>query len=192
MTALADISRSTPCSDAQRKARFHDLVKTAGVCFSVSPCSLGAILVAASERGICAIALADEEQALTQALLDRFPKAQQIEGDALFEGWMRKVIRFVEQPRGHFELPLDIRGTAFQQRVWQALCQIPAGTTASYSQIATQIGSPKSVRAVASACAANVLAVVIPCHRVVRSDGALSGYRWGIERKRKLLARERM
>lgn len=158
--------------------------------FAVGQCSLGAILVAASARGVCAITLGDDPEALVRDLQDHFPRAELIGADTAFEAVVAQVVGFVEAPRLGLDLPLDVRGTAFQQRVWQALRTIPAGTTASYSEIAQRIGSPKSVRAVASACAANAIAVAIPCHRVVRTDGALSGYRWGVERKRALLARE--
>ncbi|HEX2251613.1 MAG TPA: bifunctional DNA-binding transcriptional regulator/O6-methylguanine-DNA methyltransferase Ada [Gemmatimonadales bacterium] len=158
--------------------------------FAVGECSLGSILVARSERGICAILLGDDPDALVRDLQNRFPKATLIGGDAEFEELVAHVIGFVEAPRLGLDLPLDIRGTAFQQRVWQALQAIPPGTSASYAEIARRIGSPKSVRAVARACAANPLAVAIPCHRVVRTDGGLSGYRWGVERKRALLERE--
>jgi AraC family transcriptional regulator of adaptative response/methylated-DNA-[protein]-cysteine methyltransferase len=158
--------------------------------FAVGQCSLGAILVAASERGICAILIGDDADALVRDLQDQFPKARLIGADRDFEKQVARIVGFVEAPALGLNLPLDIRGTAFQQRVWNALREIPAGTTASYSAIAARIGAPKAVRAVAQACAANRLAVAIPCHRVVRNDGALSGYRWGVERKRKLLARE--
>lgn len=158
--------------------------------FAIGECSLGSILVARSERGICAILLGDDPGALARDLQDRFPRANLIGGDRGFEKLVAKVVGFVEAPALGLDLPLDVRGTAFQQRVWQALRKIPAGSTASYTEIAKRIGSPKSVRAVAQACAANVLAVAIPCHRVVRNDGALSGYRWGVERKRALLRRE--
>jgi AraC family transcriptional regulator, regulatory protein of adaptative response / methylated-DNA-[protein]-cysteine methyltransferase len=158
--------------------------------FAVGQCSLGTILVAASERGICAILLGDEPDALVRDLQDRFPNAEFIGGDAEFEQWVARVVGFVEMPKLGLDLPLDVRGTAFQQRVWQTLREIPVGETASYADIARRIDAPKSVRAVAAACAANALAVAIPCHRVVRSDGGLSGYRWGIERKRALLERE--
>lgn len=158
--------------------------------FAVGECSLGAILVAASERGICAITMGDDPDALVRDLQDRFPKADFIGGDIEFDQLVAKVIGFVEIPKQDLGLPLDIRGTAFQQRVWQALREIPAGSTVSYAEIAQRIGAPKAARAVARACAANALAVAIPCHRVVRNDGNLSGYRWGIERKRALLERE--
>ena len=159
--------------------------------FAVAQCALGAILVAESARGLCAIALGDEPEPLVRQLQDQFPQAQLVGGDAAFERHVAQVIGFVEQPRIGLELPLDVRGTAFQQRVWQALRQVPAGSTVSYADIARRIGQPRATRAVARACAANTLAVAIPCHRVVRSDGALSGYRWGVERKAQLLGRER-
>ena len=158
--------------------------------FAVGECSLGSILVAASERGVCAIFLGDDPDALARDLQDRFPRAVLIGGDEAFEEIVAKVVGFVEAPGLGLDLPLDVRGTAFQQRVWQALGKIPAGSTASYTEMAKRIGSPKSVRAVAQACAANAIAVAIPCHRVVRNDGALSGYRWGVERKRALLEKE--
>ncbi len=121
---------------------------------------------------------------LVQQLQDKFPQANLVGGDAEFEQWVAQVVGCVEAPKLGLNLPLDIRGTAFQQRVWQALREIPIGETASYADIASRIGSPTAVRAVAGACAANILAVAIPCHRVIRQDGALSGYRWGVERKR--------
>jgi AraC family transcriptional regulator of adaptative response/methylated-DNA-[protein]-cysteine methyltransferase len=158
--------------------------------FAIGECSLGSILVARSERGVCAILLGDDPDALARDLQDKFPRATLIGGDAEFEQLVAKVVGFVEAPGLGLDLPLDVRGTAFQQRVWQALREIPAGSTASYTEIAGRIGSPKAVRAVAHACAANSLAVAIPCHRVVRNDGGLSGYRWGVERKRALLQRE--
>jgi AraC family transcriptional regulator of adaptative response/methylated-DNA-[protein]-cysteine methyltransferase len=158
--------------------------------FAIGQCSLGSILVAASARGVCAVLLGDDPDALARELQDKFPRANLIGGDKAFEQIVAKVVGFVEAPALGLDLPLDIRGTAFQQRVWQALRKIPVGSTVSYADIAKQIGVPSAVRAVAQACAANMLAVAIPCHRVVRRDGALSGYRWGVERKRALLDRE--
>ena len=158
--------------------------------FAVGECSLGSILVAQSDRGICAILLGDDPDALVRELQDEFPQANLIGGNRGFEQLVAKVVGFVEAPALGLDLPLDVRGTAFQQRVWQSLRKIPAGSTASYTDIAKLVGSPKSVRAVAQACGANTLAVAIPCHRVVRNDGALSGYRWGVERKRALLEKE--
>lgn len=158
--------------------------------FAVGQCSLGAILVASTALGVCAILIGDDPDALVRDLQDRFPQAELIGGDAEYERVVATVVGFVEAPKVGLDLPLDVRGTAFQMRVWQALQEIPAGATASYTEIARRIGAPAAVRAVAGACAANPLAVAIPCHRVVRSDGGLSGYRWGVERKRLLLARE--
>jgi AraC family transcriptional regulator of adaptative response/methylated-DNA-[protein]-cysteine methyltransferase len=158
--------------------------------FALGQCSLGAILVAQSQRGICAILLGDDPDQLLRDLQDRFPKAELIGGDADFEQRVAEVVGFVEAPALGLNLPLDVRGTAFQQRVWQALREIPAGSTASYAEVAARIGAPKAVRAVAQACGANAIAVAIPCHRVVRSDGDVSGYRWGVARKRELLRRE--
>lgn len=158
--------------------------------FAVGQCSLGAVLAAQSKRGICAILLGDDPDRLVRDLQDLFPKAELIGGDRGFEGLVARVIGCIETPAGGLDLPLDIRGTVFEQRVWQALRAIPPGTTASYADIARQIGAPRAVRAVAQACAANHIAVAIPCHRVVRRDGALSGYRWGVARKRELLQRE--
>jgi AraC family transcriptional regulator, regulatory protein of adaptative response / methylated-DNA-[protein]-cysteine methyltransferase len=158
--------------------------------FAVGECSLGSILVASSERGVCAIFLGDDPDALARDFQDRFPKANLVGGDAEYEKLVAKVVGFIETPKIGLDLPLDVRGTAFQRRVWKELQQIPAGKTASYSQVADRIGLPKSVRAVAQACGANAVAVAIPCHRVLRRDGNLSGYRWGVDRKRALLARE--
>lgn len=158
--------------------------------FAVGQTSLGAILVAESDRGIVAVTLGDDADTLVRELQDRFPKAKLIGGDAGFEARVALVVGAVERPGTGMELPLDIRGTAFQQRVWQALRQVPAGRTVTYAELADRIGDAKAVRAVAGACAANSLAVLIPCHRVIRTDGSLSGYRWGVERKRDLLARE--
>src|SRR5262249_10123841 len=159
--------------------------------FAVGECSLGSILVAQSDKGICAILLGDDPDALVRDLEERFPNANLVGGDAGFEAKVAAVIGFVEARAIGLDLPLDMRGTAFQRRVWQALRDIPAGTTASYAEIAERIGAPKAARAVAQACAANRLAVAIPCHRVIRRDGDLAGYRWGIERKRALLAKEK-
>ncbi|MBK8336047.1 MAG: bifunctional DNA-binding transcriptional regulator/O6-methylguanine-DNA methyltransferase Ada [Sterolibacteriaceae bacterium] len=170
--------------------RYHRGGEDTAIRFAIGDCSLGAILVAASERGVCAILIGDDPETLARDLQDRFARAELIGGDAVFEQWVAKVVGLVEAPRLGLDLPLDVRGTAFQQRVWQALRDIPPGATASYSEIARRIAAPKAVRAVARACAANTLAVAIPCHRVVRTDGSLSGYRWGVERKRALLERE--
>jgi AraC family transcriptional regulator of adaptative response/methylated-DNA-[protein]-cysteine methyltransferase len=159
--------------------------------FAVGECSLGSVLVAATNKGVCAVLFGDEPDALVRNLQDRFSRAQLVGGDANFDELVAAVVGFLEAPGSGVDLPLDIRGTAFQQRVWQALRAIPAGSTMSYAEIAKRIGASSSARAVARACSANNIAVLIPCHRVVRHDGSLSGYRWGIERKRALLARER-
>ena len=169
---------------------FRDGGAHAEIRFAVGECSLGSILVAATARGVCAILLGDAPEPLVRDLQDRFPRATLVGGDRDFEQLVARVVSFVEAPALGLDLPLDVRGTAFQQRVWQALRAVPAGQTASYRQIAQQIGAPKAVRAVAQACGANPLAVAIPCHRVVRTDGAVSGYRWGVERKQALLQRE--
>jgi AraC family transcriptional regulator, regulatory protein of adaptative response / methylated-DNA-[protein]-cysteine methyltransferase len=158
--------------------------------FAVGQCSLGAILVAKSKKGICAITLGDDAERLVHDLQDRFPKANLIGADKQFEALVADVVGFVEAPKLGLNMPLDIQGTAFQQRVWQALREIPAGETVTYTDVAIRIGAPKAVRAVAQACAANKIAIAIPCHRVVRSDGSLSGYRWGVKRKRSLLNME--
>lgn len=158
--------------------------------FAVGECSLGSILVAQSRKGVCAILLGDAPETLVRELEERFPAAVLVGGDAAFERTVAAVIGFVEAPGIGLDLPLDVRGTAFQQRVWQALREIPVGSTATYAEIASRVGAPNSARAVAQACASNPLAVAIPCHRVVRTDGSLSGYRWGVERKRTLLERE--
>lgn len=169
---------------------YRDGGRDAVIRFAVGQCSLGSILVAATTRGVCAIQFGDDPAVLVRELQDRFPKATLVGGDSGFERLVAQVVGLVEAPRQVQDLPLDIRGTAFQERVWQALRTIPVGATASYAQIAGRIGSPSAVRAVAQACAANPVAVAIPCHRVVRTDGGLSGYRWGVERKRELLRRE--
>lgn len=158
--------------------------------FAIGECSLGSILVAATDKGVCSILMGRDPDSLVRQLQDRFSKADLIGGDAAFETLVAKVIGFIEQPRIGLDLPLDVQGTAFQQRVWRALRKIAVGKTASYGDIAARIGQPNAVRAVAQACAANTIAVAIPCHRVIRTDGDLSGYRWGVQRKRALLQRE--
>jgi AraC family transcriptional regulator of adaptative response/methylated-DNA-[protein]-cysteine methyltransferase len=158
--------------------------------FAVGQTSLGAILVASSTKGVAAILLGDDAGELVRDLQDRFPSARLIGADRGYEALVAQVVGFVEQPAKGLSLPLDIRGTAFQQRVWRALKQIPVGATVCYADIARRIGAPKAVRAVASAIAANNVAVAIPCHRVIRNDGSLSGYAWGVERKRELIRRE--
>lgn len=174
-----------------RPSAYRDGGRGAAVRFAVGECSLGSVLVAATAKGVCAILLGDDPEELVRDLEDRFPKAELIGADPAFEATVAQVVGLIDAPRQVIDLPLDIRGTAFQQQVWDALRRIPAGHTMSYAEIAAAIGRPSAVRAVAQACASNALAVAIPCHRVVRSDGNLSGYRWGVERKRVLLSRER-
>jgi AraC family transcriptional regulator of adaptative response/methylated-DNA-[protein]-cysteine methyltransferase len=171
-------------------SKFRAGGKDVEIKFAIAETSLGAILVAATARGVCAIFLGDDPDALIRDLERRFPRATLVGGDAGFERVVAEVIALVERPGRGSDLPLDIRGTAFQQRVWKALRAIPAGQTASYAEIAKKIGQPSAVRAVAQACGQNPIAIAIPCHRVVKTGGDLSGYHWGVERKRALLARE--
>jgi AraC family transcriptional regulator, regulatory protein of adaptative response / methylated-DNA-[protein]-cysteine methyltransferase len=161
----------------------------ANICFTVGECSLGSILVAQSARGVCSILIGDDPMRLVHDLRQQFSKANLIDEQGR-EELVARVAGLIEKPGAGLDLPLDVRGTAFQQLVWEALQRIPPGSTATYTDIASQIGMPGAARAVAQACAANALAVAIPCHRVIRNDGSLSGYRWGVERKRALLARE--
>ncbi len=158
--------------------------------FAIGKATLGSILVASSTKGVAAILLGDDPDALVRDLQDRFRKATLIGADADYAAIVATVVGFAEGPRMGLDLPLDLRGTAFQQQVWQALRDIPAGQTLSYRDVAERIGAPSATRAVAGACAANALAIAVPCHRVIRNDGALSDYAWGVERKRRLLARE--
>jgi len=165
--------------------------KDARIRFCIARCTLGALLVGASDRGVCAISMGDDPEALIRAFQDRFPNALLVGDDPDFGGLVARVVALVENPSTPVDLPLDMRGTAFQQRVWQALRAIPAGETATYAEIARRIGQPSAVRAVAQACGANPVAVATPCHRIIRTDGDVSGYRWGVARKQALLARER-
>jgi len=158
--------------------------------FTIGECSLGSILVAQSARGVCSILIGEDPMLLSQDLRHQFPKANLVARENDQEELVAQVVGLIEKPGAELNLPLDVRGTAFQQLVWDALQRIPPGSTATYTDIARQIGVPGAVRAVAQACGANVLAVAIPCHRVIRNDGSLSGYRWGVERKRALLAKE--
>lgn len=158
--------------------------------YAVEPCALGLVIVAATRKGVCAIEFGEAAPALAGRLRERFPGARFEPADAEFRGWIARVVGYLDQPRGALDLPLDVRGTVFQHRVWRALREIPAGQIASYAEIARRIGQPGAQRAVAHACASNQVAVAIPCHRVVRSDGELAGYRWGVERKAELLRRE--
>ncbi len=159
--------------------------------FGIGECWLGKILVASTEKGVCAILLGDSDETLTEELQERFPQAELVPGEPHFKTIVGMVIQFVNDPTSDFVLPMDLQGTPFQHRVWEVMRQIPAGTTTTYADLAKGIGNPKSIRAAAGACAANPLAVAIPCHRVICSDGSLSGYRWGIERKENLLKREK-
>ncbi len=174
-----------------RPSAYRDGGRGMAIRFAVGDCSLGSVLVAATDKGVCSILLGDDPESLVRDLQDRFGAAELIGGDADFESIVAQVVGLIDAPGTGLSLPLDVRGTAFQQQVWDALRRIPAGRTASYAEIALAIGRPAAVRAVAQACGANPLAIAIPCHRVVRSDGDLSGYRWGVERKRELLDRER-
>ena len=209
--ALAELSRTRTVTDAiygagySSSSRFYETCAPelglkpssfakggAGevIRFAVGECSLGSVLVAATAQGICAIELGDSPEPLIEVLQDRFRNAELKGGDADFERIVAKVIGLVEEPKRAFGLPLHVRGTAFQQKIWEILRSIPPGETMSYAEVAAKAGCPSAVRAVASACAANKLAIAIPCHRVVRTGGALSGYRWGVERKATLLKRE--
>jgi AraC family transcriptional regulator of adaptative response/methylated-DNA-[protein]-cysteine methyltransferase len=170
--------------------KFREGGSDTDIFFAIGKASLGSILVAQSNKGVCSILIGEDPEALIRDLQDRFPKANLIGDEAGYQELVAKVVGLIEQPGTSLDLPLDIRGTAFQQRVWNALQQIPPGTTATYTEIAKKIGMPKAVRAVAQACGANALAVAIPCHRVIKNDGSLSGYRWGVDRKRALLERE--
>jgi AraC family transcriptional regulator of adaptative response/methylated-DNA-[protein]-cysteine methyltransferase len=158
--------------------------------FTIVKTGLGWALIAATDRGICMTALGDDKAPLEADLRRRFPAALIWPGDSQLNAWAERIVRFITAPGEQPDLPLDIRGTAFQARVWRALLKVPPGKTSTYTEIAAALGQPKAVRAVAAACAANKLALLVPCHRIVRKDGDLAGYRWGIERKRKLLASE--
>jgi AraC family transcriptional regulator of adaptative response/methylated-DNA-[protein]-cysteine methyltransferase len=158
--------------------------------FAIAQCYLGWVLVAATDRGICAIDLGNTSEFLVDRLRARFPKGEFVEGDPEFAQWTARILAFLDAPHGSLDIPLDIMGTAFQRRVWMALREVAPGSTVSYGEIAARIGNPKAARAVAQACASNQLAVAVPCHRIVRSDGQIGGYRWGRERKRRLLERE--
>ena len=182
----------TDAKDLGMSARaYRDGAPNQRIRHACEPCALGVVLVAATPKGVCAIEFGDSAHALVAQLRARFPKASFEPGDSAFREWVGKVLAKVERPASVLDLPLDVQGTVFQRQVWAALQDIPAGQTQSYSEVATRIGKPRAVRAVATACANNTLAVAIPCHRVVRQDGDLAGYRWGLERKAELLQRER-
>ena len=197
MTALLTRTRKPTTPSVADDARLAPVLVDSGganeeIRFAVGQTSLGAIVVASSATGIAAILLGDDPDDLVRDLQDRFPKARLVGGDRDYESLVARVVGFVDTPGSKLNLPLDVRGTAFQRHVWQALQAIPVGMKVTYAEVARRIGLPKAVRAVAGACAANNLAVAIPCHRVVRTDGSLSGYAWGVERKRALLDRESM
>jgi AraC family transcriptional regulator, regulatory protein of adaptative response / methylated-DNA-[protein]-cysteine methyltransferase len=159
--------------------------------YTIVDSALGRLLVGATEQGVCAVTMGDEERSLEAALRQEYPKATLERTDEMLGGWVEAIVRQLEGTSASLSIPTDVEGTAFQRRVWKALREIPAGETRSYSEVAASIGSPTSARAVARACATNRVAVVIPCHRVVRQGGALGGYRWGLERKKRLLEREK-
>lgn len=177
-------------SRESRRAGKNTQLSAGEIRFAFGESSLGLVLVARRTRGICAVLLGDDSDALLRNVQDRFPGSPLVEGGADLYALTSEISYFIESPSRRLDVPLDLRGTDFQHLVWQALREIPAGETATYTEIAHRIGRPRAVRAVAQACAANPLAILVPCHRVVRSDGSLSGYRWGIERKRALLDRE--
>ena len=160
------------------------------IAFAIGTSTLGTVLLASSARGVCAILIGSEEAELVADLAARFPENRVVSDERKLAGEVEKVVAFIEDPTTDLDFELDIYGTPFQRRVWGALCAIPSGSTVTYAALARRIGEPEAVRAVANACAANAIALAIPCHRAVRSDGTLSGYRWGVERKRALLARE--
>jgi len=181
---------AAPSLLGMKPSTYRDGGRDETIRYALGRCSLGSVLVAVAERGICAILLGDKPKALIDDLAARFRRARLLKAEPDLAERVAQVVQLIDGERSHEPLPLDIRGTAFQRRVWEALQAIPAGTTASYGEIARKIGKPRAVRAVASACAANPLAVAIPCHRVLGANGTLTGYRWGIERKRRLLERE--
>jgi len=186
----ASLEKRDTVTEAIYDAGFNSSSADTDIFFAIGECSLGSILVAQSRKGLCSILLGDDPAFLVRDLQDRFPKAKLIGNEPGYDDLVAKVVVLIEEPGTGFDLPLDIRGTAFQRRVWKALQQIPPGSRVTYSDIANNIGLPNAVRAVAQACGANKLAVAIPCHRIVKNDGSLSGYRWGVERKRALLERE--
>jgi AraC family transcriptional regulator, regulatory protein of adaptative response / methylated-DNA-[protein]-cysteine methyltransferase len=164
--------------------------QTAQLHYAIGQCSLGFVLIARSERGVCAVLLGDDPESVTGELEKRFAPTVLLRRDEELAEYLSQVVGLIEAPGRPLNLLLDLRGSTFQQRVWQALREIPAGATTTYSELAGRIGSPKAVRAVARACASNPLALLVPCHRVIGKDGGLTGYRWGVERKRMLLERE--
>jgi AraC family transcriptional regulator of adaptative response/methylated-DNA-[protein]-cysteine methyltransferase len=160
------------------------------ISYATEESALGRVLVARSVSGVCAILIGADDDELVTDLAARFPEAKLVVNEAVVQDDLAKTIRFVDQPTEGLDLPLDLRGTPFQRRVWEALRTIPVGTTVTYGELANSIGAPNAVRAVAGACAANPIALAVPCHRVVGSDGDLTGYYWGVERKRELIKKE--
>jgi methylated-DNA-[protein]-cysteine S-methyltransferase/AraC family transcriptional regulator of adaptative response/methylated-DNA-[protein]-cysteine methyltransferase len=176
-------ARANTCITSQRGA-------PEDIAFAIGSSNLGTVLVARSTHGVCAILIGSNDAELTADLALRFPESALARDDRKLNGDLEKILRFIEVPAQGLDLELDVHGTPFQRRVWDALCAIPSGRTVTYAALARRIGEPSAVRAVANACTANAVALAIPCHRVIRSDGTLSGYRWGVERQRALLARE--
>jgi AraC family transcriptional regulator, regulatory protein of adaptative response / methylated-DNA-[protein]-cysteine methyltransferase len=185
MNALMTEPKATNPANPDRRSRIDSWIR-----FAIGKASLGSVLVAASAKGVCAILMGDDPDALRRNLRDRFPDVQPVTDEAGLEDMVGKVVDFIEAPGTALDLKLDMRGTEFERRVWQALGEIPVGSTATYGEIARRLGAPATAQDVAAACAANALAVAIPCHRVVNADGSVSGYRWGVRRKRVLLSRE--
>jgi AraC family transcriptional regulator of adaptative response/methylated-DNA-[protein]-cysteine methyltransferase len=185
MNALMTEPKATNPANPDRRSRIDSWIR-----FAIGKASLGSVLVAASAKGVCAILMGDDPDALRRDLRDRFPDVQPVTDEAGLEDMVGKVVDFIEAPGTALDLKLDMRGTEFERRVWQALGEIPVGSTATYGEIARRLGAPATAQDVAAACAANALAVAIPCHRVVKADGSVSGYRWGVRRKRALLSRE--
>jgi AraC family transcriptional regulator, regulatory protein of adaptative response / methylated-DNA-[protein]-cysteine methyltransferase len=185
MNALMTEPKATNPANPDRRSRVDSWIR-----FAIGKASLGSVLVAASAKGVCAILMGDDPDALRRDLRDRFPDVQPVADEAGLEDMVGKVVDFIEAPGTALDLKLDMRGTEFERRVWQALGEIPVASTATYGEIARRLGAPTTAQDVAAACAANALAVAIPCHRVVKADGSVSGYRWGVRRKRALLSRE--
>jgi len=193
-TGYGSTSRVYESSNAQlgmTPATYRRGGKNMKIGYAIAKSSLGRVLVAATERGISAVYLGDAEDKLLEELRDEYPQAELSAADGSFEKWVKEIVQRVEGNPPRLELPLDLQATAFQRRVWQELQKIPRGTTRTYTQVARSLGNPKAVRAVARACATNPVSIVVPCHRVIRGDGSLAGYRWGLSRKEQLLAQER-
>jgi methylated-DNA-[protein]-cysteine S-methyltransferase/AraC family transcriptional regulator of adaptative response/methylated-DNA-[protein]-cysteine methyltransferase len=184
----SNITKAPARTDARATSRRQ--TQSEEIAFATAESTLGAVLVARGSRGICAIFIGLATEELTADLAAQFPKGALVRHDGNLDGDLEKILRFIEAPAHGLDLEVDVRGTPFQRRVWDALCAIPTGRTVTYAALARRIGEPRATRAVANACAANAIALAIPCHRVIGSDGTPSGYRWGIERQRALIARE--